>query len=128
LIYSKNSAVVFPGEKFERNFPPFTEATTAGERYLVFFVYPRQETGDAVRLVLNLKAIEADEDSFIELGISNNDPNIPDSSEFSVSQPFFSAEDRASVFIRGVAASATPTPATSGTPSPTPTTTPTPAT
>ncbi len=127
LIYSKNSAVAFPGEKFDRDFPPFTESTTSGERYLVFFVYPRKETGDSVRLVLNLKAIEVDEDAFVEAGINNNDPNIPDSSEFSGSQPFFSADDRASVYIRGLSARSTPTPASSGTPSTSPTVTPTPA-
>ena len=124
LTYSKRSAVLFPGEGKEQYIFPYTEATSGQDRFLVFFFTPNERLGNDIRLALNLKAIKRDDEAYVELGLSNNDPNVPDTQEFRVGKPFFSAIDREDVVIRGMEPSTTPTPRPSGTAAATPTTTP----
>ncbi len=118
LTYSKRSAVLFPGEDKEEYIFPYTEATSGNDRYLVFFFNPSRRIGDDIRLALNLKAVEKDESAYIEVGLSNNDPNVHDSEEFSVNKPFFAPLESEDIFIRGSSASETPTPSASGTKTP----------
>ena len=118
LTYSKRSAVLFPGEDKEEYIFPYTEATSGNDRYLVFFFNPSKRIGDDIRLALNLKAIQKDESAYIEVGLSNNDPNVHDSEEFSVNRPFFAPLDREDIYVRGSTVKGTPTPKASGTKTP----------
>lgn len=118
LTYSKRSAVLFPGEDKEEYIFPYTEATSGSDRYLVFFFTPSQRIGDDIRLALNLKAIQKDQSAYIEVGLSNNDPNVHDSEEFKVNRPFFAPLDREDIVIRGSTVKGTPTPSASGTKTP----------
>ncbi len=135
ITYSKRSAVLFPGEDEQAEIFPFTEATSSGERYLVFFFYPNERKNNDIRLAFNLKAISVDDEAFVEFGVNNNDPNVPDSSEFRVSRPLFSPIERFDVRIVGEAPPPTPTPrptaattpGAEATPTAAATTTPTPA-
>jgi hypothetical protein len=115
LTYSKRSAVLFPGEDKEEYIFPYTEESTDSERYLVFFFTPSKRIGDDIRMALNLKAIKKDDDAFVEIGLSNNDPNVFDSQEFKINRPFFSPLDREDIYIRGLASEASKTPSSSAT-------------
>ena len=116
LRYVRNTAVLFPGREEELHITPSTDQATDNERYLVFFLTPDDaKGGDYVELELTIKATKGDSDAFIELDLDNNDSNIPDSKEFSITSPRFSAVVERGLYIAPDASDPTPTPAPSGT-------------
>jgi len=115
IRYSKNSAVLFPGNDDERFISPSFETTAEDFRYVVFMLSEDEiRYGEYSTLELNLKAIQADPDAIVAVDIDNNDPNVPDSREFDLKRPRFTAVEELGLEIRGDLP-------TSGTPSPTPT-------
>lgn len=116
LRYVRNTAVLFPNRDEELRVSPSTDQATENERYLVFFLSSEDAFGgDFIQLELTMKATKGDDDAFIELDLDNNDPNIPDSKEFSISNPRFSAVVERGVYIARDASEPTPTPEPSGT-------------
>ena len=119
LRYVTNSGVLFPDRDEERAVAPDELASTDSERYIVFFLDPRDAIGgDYISLKFTLRAVAGDEDGYIEVDLDNNDPSIPDSREFSGDNARFTAKERRSIFIEPDSSEpvSTPTPATSGTP------------
>jgi hypothetical protein len=117
LRYVRNTAVISPNRDEELHISPSTDQATDNERYLVFFLSPEDAIGgEFIQLELTMKATKGDDDAFIELDLDNNDPNIPDSKEFSVESPRFSAVAERGVYIARDASEPTPTPEPSGTP------------
>ena len=117
LRYVNSSARLFVGQDEETGFPPYDEATLDGQRYLVFFLYPSAAIDDSyISLQFDLKAVRSNPDAYIEVDLDNNDLQIPDSREFSPSDPRFSALEKWDVEIKGQSTDATPTPAATGTP------------
>jgi hypothetical protein len=119
LRFVANSAVMFPDRKEEHPTAPDKRAETENERFLVFFLDPRDAIGgDFMSLAFNLKGISGDKKGFIEVDLDNNDPNIPDSKEFDATAPRFTAKEHRSIYIEGDSAEPTPTatPVGTGTP------------
>jgi hypothetical protein len=116
LRYVRNTAVLFPDRDEELRITPSTDQATDNERYLVFFLSSEDALGgDFIQLELTMKATKGDDDAFIELDLDNNDSNIPDSKEFSVESPRFSAVVERGLYIARDASEPTPTPVPSGT-------------
>lgn len=116
LRYVRNTAVLFPHRDEELRVSPSTDQATDNERYLVFFLSPDDAIGgDYIQLELTMKATRGDEDAFIELDLDNNDANIPDSKEFSITSPRFSAVVERGLYIARDVSEPTPTPEPSGT-------------
>lgn len=116
LRYVRNTAVLFPERDEELRVSPSTDQATDNERYLVFFLSSEDALGgDYIELELTMKATKGDNDAFIELDLDNNDSNIPDSKEFSITSPRFSAVVERGLYIAPDASEPTPTPAASGT-------------
>lgn len=116
LRYVRNTAVLFPDRDEELRVSPSADAATDNERYVVFFLSPEDAlSGDYVELELTMKATKGDSDAFIELDLDNNDSNIPDSKEFSITNPRFSAVVERGLYIAPDASDPTPTPEPSGT-------------
>jgi len=116
LRYVRNTAVLFPDRDEELRVSPSTDQATDNERYLVFFLSSDDALGgDFIQLELTMKATKGDDDAFIELDLDNNDANIPDSKEFSITSPRFSAVVERGLYIARVASEPTPTPEPSGT-------------
>jgi hypothetical protein len=129
LRFVANSAVFFPGRDERRIVSPEVLDSTPYERYVVFFLDPREAIdGDYVSLQFTLRAVAGDEDGFIELDLDNNDPTIADSREFSANNAKFTAKERRSIYIEPDSSvpTATPTAAASGTPGASSTPTPAP--
>jgi hypothetical protein len=119
LRYVRNTAALFPDRDEELRVSPSTDEATENERYLVFFLSSEDALGgDFIQLELTMKATKGDDDAFIELDLDNNDANIPDSKEFSVESPRFSAVVERSLYIARDASEPTPTPQPSGTATP----------
>jgi hypothetical protein len=119
LRFVANSAVMFPDRKEERPTAPDKRADTDNERFLVFFIDPRDALGgDFMSLAFNLKGTSGDKHGFIEVDLDNNDPNIPDSKEFDAAAPRFTAKERRSVHIEGDSIEPTPTATPVGTVTP----------
>lgn len=117
LRYVSNSARLFPDRDEETGFPPYDEATLDGQRYLVFFLYPSAAIDDTyISLEFDLKAVRSNPDAYIEVDLDNNDLQIPDSREFSASDPRFSALEKWDVVVEGQSTDPTPTPAPTRTP------------
>jgi len=117
LRYVENSARLFPDTEEETRLSPADESTLKGERYLVFFLYPSAALDDSyISLEFDLKAIKSNPDAFVEVDLDNNDPAVPDSSEFRPATPRFSALERWDVEIVGESTDPTPTPAPTRTP------------
>jgi hypothetical protein len=122
LRFVANSAVFFPGRDERRSVTPDVVDSTENERYIVFFLDPREAIDrEYVSLQFNLRAVAGDEDGFIEIDLDNNDTTIADRREFSVENAKFTAKDRKSIYIEPDSSTpnSTPTPAASGTPAPT---------
>lgn len=122
LRFVSKSAVFFPGRDERRSVTPDVVDSTEYERYIVFFLDPREAIDrEYVSLQFNLRAVAGDEDGFIEVDLDNNDTTIADRREFSVENAKFTAKDRKSIYIEpdSSATNATPTPVASGTPAPT---------
>ncbi len=117
LRYVANSARLFPDRNEETRITPFIEATDDGQRYLVFFLYPSAAIDDTyISLEFDLKAVRSNPDAYIEVDLDNNDLQIPDSREFSASDPRFSALEKWDVVVEGQSTDPTPTPAPTRTP------------
>jgi hypothetical protein len=115
----RKSAILFPDRSEERPISADADVGNENERFTVFFLYPSDALDDDyVSLEFTLKAVSGDEDGFIEVDLDNNDPNTSDSSEFSLSQPRFTAKLRRSIFIESDSSAPTPTPTPSGTETP----------
>jgi hypothetical protein len=107
--------VLFPDRDEELRVSPSTDQATDNERYLVFFLSPEDAIGgDYIQLEFTMKATKGDDDAFIELDLDNNDVNIPDSKEFSITNPRFSAVVERGLYIARDASEPTPTPEPSG--------------
>ena len=116
LRYVRNTAVLFPDRDEELRVSPSTDQATENERYVVFFLSPEDAIGrDYIQLEFTMKATRGDDDAFIELDLDNNDANIPDSKEFSITSPRFSAVVERGLYIARDASEPTPTPEPSGT-------------
>ena len=116
LRYVRNTAVLFPDRDEELRVSPSTDQATDNERYLVFFLSSDDALGgDFIQLELTMKATKGDDGAFIELDLDNNDANIPDSKEFSITSPRFSAVVERGLYIARDASEPTPTPEPSGT-------------
>jgi hypothetical protein len=118
LRFVANSAVFFPGRDEQRVVTPDVVDSTEYERYIVFFLDPREAIGeDYVSLQFTLRAVAGDEDGFIEIDLDNNDRTIQDGREFSADNAKFTAKDRRSIYIEPDSSmpTATPTVAASGT-------------
>jgi len=116
LRYVRNTAVLFPDRDEELRVSPSTDQGTDNERYLVFFLSADDALGgDFVELEFTMKATKGDRDAFIEVDLDNNDPNIADSKEFSITSPRFSAVEARGLYIEPDASDPTPAPEPSGT-------------
>lgn len=114
LSFMRGSAFFYKDEDKERAVTPNFDTSDADSRYLVFIFSRRSAYGKShISLDLDLKAIAGDPEGYIEVDLDNNDPIVPDSQEFSASNPRFSAQERSGMRIDGStgAGSATPTPA-----------------
>ncbi len=117
LRYVPGSATLFPDRDEETRVTPFIEATADGQRYLVFFLYPSAAIDDSyISLYFDLKAVRSNPDAYVEVDLDNNDSQVPDSSEFRIADPRFSALERWDVVVEGQSTDPTPTPAPTGTP------------
>lgn len=134
LKYQRGSGVLYVGYD---NYSERVYAAGDGEvsnsegRYLAFFLFPRaMDNGNDQTVQFNMKAIAPNMNAYIEVDLDNNDPNVPDSLEFSAADPAFTNVDRWNLDISGTPI-ATPTPGGSETPgastSPTPAATATPS-
>ena len=111
LQYAKGSAVLFPNRREERTITPDDRFATENERFLVFFLYPRDAiSGDFMSISFNVKGITGDKNGFVEVDLDNNDPKIPDSREFDPAAPQFTAKERRSIYIEPDSTQPTPTP------------------
>ena len=122
LRYVQNSAVMFPGRDERRPISPDRSVADDNQRFLVFFLDPREAIDqEYVSLQFTVKALAGDEDGYVEIDLDNNDPSIPDSREFSLDDPNFTAKDRRSIYVQPESSIApkTPTPTASGTTTPT---------
>jgi hypothetical protein len=118
LRFVANSAVFFPGRDERRTVTPDVVDSTEYERYIVFFLDPREAIDeDYVSMQFTLRAVAGDEDGFIEVDLDNNDRTIQDGREFSADNAKFTAKDRRSIYIEPDSSmpTATPTVAASGT-------------
>jgi hypothetical protein len=118
LRYVPKSAVFFPNRDEQREVEPNELVPTDNERFIVFFLNPKDAIGgEYVSIELTLRAVAGDKEGFIELDLDNNDPAILDSREFSGDTPKFTAKERRSIYIEpdSTMATATPTAAASGT-------------
>lgn len=121
LSYVRNTAVRFPDREERRSIAPDRFVSDDSERFLVFFLDPREAIGgDYISLQFTLKGVAGDEDGFLEIDLDNNDPSVPDSREFSIEKPNFTAKDRRSIYIEPDSSTGggTPTPVASGTTTP----------
>ncbi len=117
LRYVSGSATFFPDRDEETRVTPFIEASADGQRYLVFFLYPSAAIDDSyISLEFDLKAVRSNPDAYIEVDLDNNDAQVPDSNEFRIGDPRFSALERWDVVVEGQSTDPTPTPAPTGTP------------
>lgn len=111
LQYVRGSATLFPNRREERPLAPDDRYSTDNERFLVFFLYPRDAIGgDFISLSFDLKAVSGDKEGFIEVDLDNNDPKIPDGREFNPMSPQFTAKERRSIYIEPDSTQPTPTP------------------
>jgi hypothetical protein len=110
--------VFFPDREERRVVTPDVVDSTEYERYIVFFLDPREAIDeDYVSLQFTLRAVAGDEDGFIEVDLDNNDRTIQDGREFSADNAKFTAKDRRSIYIEPDSSmpTATPTVGASGT-------------
>lgn len=125
LKYMRNSAQAISGDAENYRLVTPSEASDSDGRYLAFFIRrPPEDEKNYYYVAFNVKAVSGDSQAFIEVDLDNNDPNTPDSREFSSTNPQFSSIDRWNIDIAG-AGGATPTPTASGTPTAKGTATPT---
>lgn len=123
LRYNPNSGLLFPDRDEQRRVSPSEESTSDTDRFVVFFLYPRNAIDEHfISLQFDIKAATGDEEAFLEVDLDNNDPNIPDSLEFRSNDPRFSALERREIYIEPEDGEpeATPTPAATGSPTATP--------
>lgn len=130
LKYQRGTGVLYVGydDYSERVFAAGDGEVANGDgRYLAFFLFPRaMDNGNDQTVQFNMKAIAPNLNAYIEVDLDNNDPNVPDSLEFSAADPAFTNIDRWNIDIAGTPI-ATPTPGGAGTGTPTASTSPTPA-
>lgn len=128
----RGSGVLYVGnDGYSQQIFADAEETVDGSRYLAYFLFPKDiDNGSQQTVVFDLKAIAPDASAYLEVDLDNNDPNIPDSKEFSAEDPQFTSIDRFNIGIVGTplatptpegTASADETPSSSETPSTTPT-------
>jgi len=114
LKYQRNSAFINTdpnnGDYSQtQRFSSAEEQTGTTDRYLIFFfdrsLYRRNKELVAE---FDLKALTPDAKAYVEVDLDKNDPNVPDTDEFSLERPLFSAIDTIPIIITGTAK---PTPA-----------------